>query len=247
MCCFSYGKNVIDKRGVETLDVMMVNQRSCEDSAKWSDGLAPGQGYEDVDIPETALPAPAADERQAPEPEDKSYETLSRKIYNSYKILAGDKKEWLEGIDDSKVISEANQFKEVDIDWSEDLAAIALAFENSAAPCDSEVNADGDSLMVFALDIIEDYDELHLLSYEGPFTEDPKDVISDQLRRGRFDKDQFYGRFEEMGVGCTCNGAKGMECLMIFGSGIELGKKFDLKPEWTPIVQKPDCIAKCVF
>lgn len=36
VCCFAYGKDVVDKRGVNTMDVMMVSQRSCEESAKWS-------------------------------------------------------------------------------------------------------------------------------------------------------------------------------------------------------------------
>jgi len=69
-----------------------------------------------------------------------------------------------------KAREEAKKFKSVNIEWSENLAAIALAFENEAAPCDSPVNKKGESLMVYALNYIEDYEALHLLSYEGPFT-----------------------------------------------------------------------------
>lgn len=146
-----------------------------------------------------------------------------------------------------KVREEARKFKSVNIEWSENLAAIALAFENEASPCDSPVNKKGESLMVFALNYIEDYEALHMLSYEGPFTNNPKDIIMDQLKRGRFDEDQFNGKFTELGVGCACNGARGMECIFIFGNDVKLDAKFRLKPDWTPIVPKPDCMAKCVF
>lgn len=78
-----------------------------------------------------------------------------------------------------KAREEAKKFKSVNIEWSENLAAIALAFENEAAPCDSPVNKKGESLMVYALNYIEDYEALHLLSYEGPFTQNPKDIIID--------------------------------------------------------------------
>ncbi len=94
-----------------------------------------------------------------------------------------------------KVREEARKFKPSSIEWSDNLAAIALAFENEAAPCDSPVNKKGESLMVYALNYIEDYEALHMLSFEGPFTSNPKDVIMDQLKRGRFDEDQFTGKF----------------------------------------------------
>jgi len=75
------------------------------------------------------------------------------------------------------------RFKQVAIQWSDDLAALALNFNNEAAPCDAEVNKAGDSLLMYVLDNIDDYDELHMVSYEGPYTPDPKDVIIDQLKK----------------------------------------------------------------
>jgi hypothetical protein len=39
-----------------------------------------------------------------------------------------------------------------------------------------------------------------------------------------------------MGIGCACNGAKGMECLMIFGTEVKLDSKFKIKSDWTKIV-----------
>lgn len=107
------------------------------------------------------------------------------------------------------------------------------------------MNKAGDSLLLFVLDNIDDYDELHMVSYEGPYTPEPKDVIIDQLKKKRFDQDQFYGRFDELGVGCTCNGAKGMECLMIFGGNVQFAKTF--KPNWTNIAERADCMARCEF
>lgn len=86
---------------------------------------------------------------------------------------------------------------------------------------------------MFVLDHLDDYDQLHMVSYEGPFTTDPKAIIASQLKKGRFDEDQFYGRYTDLGVGCTCNGAKGMECLLIFTSGAEFPRSFNLKPEFT--------------
>ena len=159
---------------------MMVAQRSCENSAKWSDGLKPGNGYLDVDMPEEAKPQPkaAANLPPAPAPADQTYETITRQVFSSYAMLAGDKKEWLEGQTDQTVMKQADKFKQVDIKWNDNLAALALAFENEAAPCDHELNADGDSLLMFVLDNLDDYEQLHMVSYEGPYTTDPKEIIA---------------------------------------------------------------------
>ena len=182
VCCFAYGKDVVDKRGVETMDVAMIDPKSCEDSAKYSENLKAG-GASKITLPDSVKPRP---KNQGPQKwdtkEDKTYETIARKVFTSYKILAGDKAEWLEGVTDMKIREEARKFKSVNIEWSENLAAIALAFENEAAPCDSPVNKKGESLMVFALNYIDDYEALHMLSFEGPYTSNPKDVLMDQLR-----------------------------------------------------------------
>jgi hypothetical protein len=247
VCCFAYGKDVVDKRGVESMDVAMIDPTACEDSAKFSEHLKAG-GSSKVTLPDSVKP-----KTKDPGPqkwdtkEDKTYETISRKVFNSYKILAGDNAEWIEGVSDMKVRTEAKKFKSVSIEWSENLAAIALAFENEAAPCDAPTNKKGESLMVFALNYIEDYEALHMISYEGPYSSNPKDVLIDIIKKNRFDEDQQNGKFEELGVGCSCNGARGMECLLIFGSQIRLDSKFKLKPDWSPIVQKQDCMAKCVY
>lgn len=116
-------------------------------------------------------------------------------MFTSYKILANDKNEWLEGITDIQIREEARKFKSVSIEWSENLAAIALAFENEAAPCDSPLNKKGESLMVYSLNYIEDYEALHMVSYEGPYSANPKDVITDLLKRKRFDEDEFNGKY----------------------------------------------------
>jgi hypothetical protein len=236
VCCFAYGKDVVDKRGVETMDVAMIDPKSCEDSAKYSEHLKAG-GASKVTLPDSVKPRPKnAGPQKWDTKEDKTYETIARKVFTSYKLLSGDNVEWLEGITDMKIKEEARKFKSGTIEWSENLAAIALAFENEASPCDSPVNKKGESLMVFALNYIDEYEALHMLSFEGPYTSNPKDILMDQLRRSRFDEGQFNGKFEEMGVGCSCNGAKGMECLMIFGTQIKLDSKFKLKPDWTPII-----------
>lgn len=164
------------------MDVAMIDPKSCEDSAKYSENLKAG-GASKITLPDSVKPRP---KNQGPQKwdtkEDKTYETIARKVFTSYKILAGDKAEWLEGVTDMKIREEARKFKSVNIEWSENLAAIALAFENEAAPCDSPVNKKGESLMVFALNYIDDYEALHMLSFEGPYTSNPKDVLMDQLR-----------------------------------------------------------------
>ena len=42
VCCFAYGKDVINKRGVESMDVAMINPKTCDDSAKLSENLKVG-------------------------------------------------------------------------------------------------------------------------------------------------------------------------------------------------------------
>ena len=110
MCCFMYGKDAVDKRGVQTMDVMMVNKMACEDSAKWSEGLSPNAGYNQPDskpapIPQVATPKPVPGPAHYTEPKMKNYEELSNEVFNSYKILVNDKDEWLEAVDNKDVIN----------------------------------------------------------------------------------------------------------------------------------------------
>lgn len=118
----------MDKRGVEPKDVMMVNPRVCEDSAQWSERLTTGESYKDVELPEAAVPMPPGAPEVYTPPEDKSYSTISHKVFNSYKILADDKEEWLQGVDDYNAKEEAMRFRQVDIQWSDNLAGLALEF-----------------------------------------------------------------------------------------------------------------------
>jgi hypothetical protein len=107
VCCFAYGKDTINKRGVESMDVAMINPKNCEDSARFSENLKVG-GNSKVQIPDAFKPQP---KDQGPQKwdtkEDKTYETIARKVFTSYKILANDNKEWLEGITDMKTREEA--------------------------------------------------------------------------------------------------------------------------------------------
>jgi len=56
---------------------------------------------------------------------------------------------------------------------------LASEFEGESAPCDDEENIEGESLYTFFFERVEDFDKAHLVSYEGPYTEDPKDIIGD--------------------------------------------------------------------
>jgi hypothetical protein len=44
-----------------------------------------------------------------------------------------------------------------------------------------------------------------------------------------------------MGVGCYCNGNHEIECLMIFGRGIQIKTETDEKITWPQVVTKKDC------
>jgi hypothetical protein len=70
-------------------------------------------------------------------------------------------------------------FQKSEISWSDDLAKIALNFEMESSPCDDEENHNGDSLIVYFLDQILSYDEVHLVSYEGDIPEEAKVIIAD--------------------------------------------------------------------
>lgn len=77
VCCFAYGKDVVNKRGVETMDVAMINPKACEDSAKYSENLKAGGGGK-VSLPDNVKPQ-AKDKGPIKwdTKEDKTYETIA--------------------------------------------------------------------------------------------------------------------------------------------------------------------------
>lgn len=61
------------------------------------------------------------------------------------------------------------------------------------------------------------YKLILVVTFEGEYTRNPDDIIVNLLKRGRIDQDGFDGKYDSMGVGCSCNSEKGMECAIIFG------------------------------
>ncbi len=57
VCCFAFGKDVINKRGVESMDVAMINPKTCDDSARLSENLKIGANSK-VQIPDSFKPQP---------------------------------------------------------------------------------------------------------------------------------------------------------------------------------------------
>jgi len=81
VCCFAYGKDVINKRGVESMDVAMINPKNCEDSARFSENLKVG-GNSKVQIPDAFKPQPKDKGPQKWDTkDDKTYETVARKVF----------------------------------------------------------------------------------------------------------------------------------------------------------------------
>ena len=174
-----------------------------------------------------------------------TYEDISKAVFDSYKALVQNPTAWQSRTSDSTAKNAARRFKVSNVKWNEKTAALALAFENDAAPCDRERNMNGDTLLEYAMDYIRDFDELHFLAYEGAYTDSGNDVIEYFLKKNSFDDDQRLGRFDELGVGCTCNGKKGLECLLVFSEDIVISKRFSIRTDWWPIMSMDQCRERC--
>lgn len=75
------------------------------------------------------------------------------------------------------------------------LAQLALEFENESAPCDAETSLQGEKFKDFVEKWLEKYIIVFVLTYQGDFTDDPNEIIWDQLVKNRFDEDIFLGNF----------------------------------------------------
>jgi hypothetical protein len=170
-------------------------------------------------------------------------------VFNSYLELIDDPQAWGQGIDSGahKFVDQFSKGKT--ITWSDRLAAIATEFENESAPCNDEENIEGESLFTYFYEKVDDFDKAHLVSYEGKYSDNPKDILIDQLKKGRFDKDQFSGAFNELGVGCACNGEHGLECLLIFTRNVVFKFPDEVAdpPNFMEILDKDECQDRCRF
>lgn len=104
------------------------------------------------------------------------------------------------------------------IEWNDNLASIVLEFENESAPCNYDINHSGMAFKTFVESHLDRYKLVYVVTYEGQYTSNPDEILIDLLKKGKFDKDNFNGNYDSMGVGCACNSEHGMECALIFGS-----------------------------
>lgn len=106
------------------------------------------------------------------------------------------------------------------IEWNDNLASIVLEFENESAPCNYDINHSGMAFKTFVESHLDRYKLVYVVTYEGQYTSNPDEILIDLLKKGKFDKDNFNGNYDSMGVGCACNSEHGMECALIFGSRV---------------------------
>ena len=200
MCCFMYATEPEDTKSWNKLEVILEDRFACPNTADWKYTIK-GEAYDDPD---------------APEPPPPSYQEISHGIYTSYSALLQASSTWASDQDDATKAAVGEFSQGLTISESSQLTAIAARFLAEAAPCSSYKNKAGESMIINFINQIDTYEKAHLMSYIGVYTDNPKDIIKDQLNLKRFDPDQFKGEFDEMGAACDCNGNQGMQCLMIF-------------------------------
>ena len=232
-CCFMYATDAVTKEGTKPMNVMVVDQDSCEDSTGWSDKLV-GEEYVDDD---------SGAEKDTGEPD--SYGDLAQEIFQSYARLCEDPDKWAADQKDPWAIKISKQFKSHKIKFSQDLTEIALAFENESAPCNYDINKSGDSLKSFFEHHVDRYKKALLVSYEGEYDTDPNIVLIDLLKRGVIDQDAFDGHYDELGVACACNSVTGMECLLIFGDRAKIKGSSRFMTEPTDVADRAECEKRC--
>jgi hypothetical protein len=233
-CCFMYAKDAVTKDGTKPMNVMVVDQDSCEDSTGWSDKLE-GEEYVDDD----------SGAEKSPDQKRDSYGDLAMEIFHSYARLCEDPDKWAADQDDPWAKKISKQFKRHKIKFSQEITEIALAFENESAPCNYDINQSGDSLKSFFEHHVDRYKKALLVSYEGEYDPNPDIVLIDLLKRGVIDQDAFDGHYDELATACACNSVTGMECLLIFTDRAKVkgSSKFNTEP--TLVADKKECEKRC--
>jgi len=90
-CCFMYATDAVDGSAAKPMDVLVVDQDTCEDSIGWSDNLI-GEEYEDEDdgIEEVTYDVATLPKGEDGKPILPTYEDLSYEIYHHYTRLCED-------------------------------------------------------------------------------------------------------------------------------------------------------------
>jgi len=87
------------------------------------------------------------------------------------------------------------------------------------------------------------YKLILVATFEGEYTRNPDDIIVNLLKWGRIDQDGFDGKYDSMGVGCSCNSEKGMECAVIFGQRVLIKGSSIFKDYHSEVLDKDECRA----
>jgi len=80
-------------------------------------------------------------EPKAPTPrKSENYKSITKEVFHGYQRLIKDSDQWVKEIDDKWAIKMALNFNRGSkIEWSDDLASIALEYENDNAPCSNNI------------------------------------------------------------------------------------------------------------
>ena len=72
-----------------------------------------------------------------------TYETISKALFEEYKQLKADPKEYSKKLESTSAQKEAATFRKGEVEWSEPLANIALHHVNYDGPCHYSIDSDG--------------------------------------------------------------------------------------------------------
>ena len=175
----------------------------------------------------------------------KTYEKISKEFYNELLKLYKNPRDYATEIENSNARKQAQQFDTGFITWSDTLSAIARIYVNEAGPCNhdiSQANADIAKLVQQRLRFFKD---AQVVTYQGDSQDTGKDLLIEMLKEENFNaavKEEIY---DELGVACSCNPLKGLQCMMIFGSGIKQGDISDA-PDFLEVTGPLTCQQKCM-
>ena len=100
------------------------------------------------------------------------------------------------------------------------MAAISRIYVNEAGPCDSEAyKADGEMTQLVQK-YLDSFQDIQIVTYKGEATKTGKELITSMLANHNFNEAVIKDGFQEAGIACACNPAKGMSCMMMFANGV---------------------------
>jgi hypothetical protein len=140
VCCIEFASSVTEKPNLRTKEVIQLANEECSMSKILSNTMI-ASGYNENDEFSSVVQKSEQEKEDELLGKEGTYEVASRGIFRNYKMMVENQKSFLQNISSINLKLSIQDFEKSNISWSNDLAGLALNFQQETAPCDDRVNS----------------------------------------------------------------------------------------------------------